>query len=100
VLADNLRNGLRGVRVGDAGGRGVDLTGREWEVLVLLRQDRTTGDIARHLVISRVTVRTHVAALVHKLGVGGRAGLLAPYSDSRDEKDQRPLMFPARLEPA
>jgi two-component system NarL family response regulator len=49
------------------------LTSREWQVLELLRQDLTTADIARRLVLSQATVRTHVAAILRKLDVPDRA---------------------------
>jgi DNA-binding NarL/FixJ family response regulator len=48
------------------------LTRREWEVLSLLRHGLTTEEIGRRLVIAPVTVRTHVAAILKKLGVSNR----------------------------
>jgi two-component system nitrate/nitrite response regulator NarL len=57
-------------------GRGADgahLTSREWEVLDCLRQGLTTAEIARHLFVSSATVRSHVAAVLHKLRVPDRA---------------------------
>jgi DNA-binding NarL/FixJ family response regulator len=53
--------------------RGVRLTPRECQVLDLLARDATTRDIAADLAISAVTVRRHVAQLLHKLGVEDRA---------------------------
>ena len=49
------------------------LTSREWEVLELLAQGRSTAEIARSLVISASAVRVHIAATVRKLRVPGRA---------------------------
>jgi DNA-binding NarL/FixJ family response regulator len=49
------------------------LTSREWEVLDLLAQGRSTAKIAEGLVISSSAVRVHVASIVRKLGVTGRA---------------------------
>ena len=49
------------------------LTSREWEVLELLAQQRSTGEIARNLVISPSAVRVHIAAIVRKLNVPDRA---------------------------
>lgn len=49
------------------------LTSREWQVLDLLRLDRTTGQIAAELVLSQATVRSHVAAILRKLRVPDRA---------------------------
>jgi DNA-binding NarL/FixJ family response regulator len=74
-LVQHLRWGGRGIVVNGLNGRPAELTNREWEVLVLLRQARTTAEIARRLVVSNGTVRTHVAALVHKLGVHDRGAL-------------------------
>lgn len=49
------------------------LTDREWEVLELLADSRSTAEIARRLRISEVTVRRHVSTVVAKLGVRDRA---------------------------
>jgi DNA-binding NarL/FixJ family response regulator len=54
---------------------GHDLTSREWEVLELLRRGLSTAEIADRLVISSVTVRTHVASLLKKLDVPDRDAL-------------------------
>lgn len=48
------------------------LTSREWQVLELLRQDLSTAEIARKLVVSQATVRSHVAAVLRKLRVPDR----------------------------
>ena len=45
------------------------LTRREREILSLLAEGRTTGDIARALSISVLTVQSHVKNLLAKLGV-------------------------------
>ena len=50
------------------------LTDREWDVLELLADGRSTAEIAGRLRISEVTVRRHVSAVVAKLGVRDRAG--------------------------
>lgn len=52
------------------------LTSREWQVLELLRQGQTTSQIARGLVLSPVTVRTHVHSILRKLRVHDRADLV------------------------
>jgi DNA-binding NarL/FixJ family response regulator len=57
------------------------LTSREWLVLVLLRQDLTTADIARRLVLSQATVRTHVAAILRKLDVPDRASAVRLFDE-------------------
>jgi DNA-binding NarL/FixJ family response regulator len=53
-----------------------DLTAREWEVVELLHEGLRTKDIAARLFISRETVRTHIASILHKLGLPDRESLL------------------------
>ena len=50
------------------------LTRRETEVLRLLAGDRTYRGIARELVVSEETVRTHVKSILHKLNQPDRHG--------------------------
>jgi DNA-binding NarL/FixJ family response regulator len=60
------------------------LTGREWEVLHLVADGRSTGEMALRLGVTQVTVRRHVSSLLHKLGVRDRAAaaaLLRPDAD-------------------
>lgn len=52
--------------------KGVKLTGREAEVLGLMSRGLTTSEMAERLFVSQVTVRTHVSALLRKLGVTDR----------------------------
>jgi two-component system nitrate/nitrite response regulator NarL len=49
-----------------------DLTNREIEVLELLAEKLTTAEIARRLFVAKVTVRTHVASILKKLGAADR----------------------------
>jgi NarL family two-component system response regulator LiaR len=49
-----------------------DLTGREREVLALIRAGQKNVDIARELQISINTVKSHVATIRRKLGVGSK----------------------------
>jgi DNA-binding NarL/FixJ family response regulator len=49
------------------------LTSREWEVLELLAQGQSTAGIAQRLVLSSSAVRVHIASIVRKLQVAGRA---------------------------
>ena len=53
------------------------LTGREREVLNLLGQHRTDREIAETLVISPLTVRTHIENLSSKLSVNGRHAIVS-----------------------
>ena len=57
------------------GEAGEKLTSREWQVVDLARQDMSTAQIARRLVVSPVTVRTHLNAAMRKLGVSNREEL-------------------------
>jgi len=93
--ADRLRRIVRAIAANEAvvprsmvlelmmelrgGGRGADtLTGRESQVLGMLRRGHSTSAIAERLSITPVTVRRHISELVHKLGVEDRAALIAP----------------------
>jgi DNA-binding NarL/FixJ family response regulator len=60
------------------------LTSREWEILDLLRQNLTTAQIARRLVVSPVTVRTHVRSILSKLRARNRAELVRRFSPRRE----------------
>ena len=60
-----IRDTLRPVRS--------DLTDREWEVLDVLSGGATNDDIARLLVLSTETVRSHLKNLYRKLGVASLA---------------------------
>jgi DNA-binding NarL/FixJ family response regulator len=55
---------------------GEPLTSREWQVLELMRDGLTTAQIADRLVISRATVRSHVAGILRKLRVPDREAAL------------------------
>jgi ATP/maltotriose-dependent transcriptional regulator MalT len=49
-----------------------ELTSREWEVLDLLCERKTADQVARDLVLSPETVRSHVKSIYRKLGVNSR----------------------------
>jgi two-component system, NarL family, response regulator LiaR len=73
-LAMQLVQHYRSAPLGGVGLRPVrsHLTDREWEVLDLLTGGATTDDIARLLVLSTETVRSHLKNLYRKLGVRSR----------------------------
>ena len=62
------------LRGGGEGSNGV--TGRESQVLGMLRRGCSTAAIAERLGIAPVTVRRHISDLVHKLGVENRGALV------------------------
>jgi len=60
------------------------LTSREWEVLELLAQGRSTAEIAERLVLSSSAVRVHIASIVRKLGVRDRAAAVELFRQRPD----------------
>ena len=74
---------LRGSEAGSDG-----LTGRESQVLGMLRRGHTTAVIAGRLEIAPVTVRRHISELVHKLGVEDRWSLMGPSGGSAPARQQ------------
>jgi two-component system, NarL family, response regulator LiaR len=115
VEVDVLPQTLRGVLDGEAGisrrlsmrlveglqsnsrGAGVmrpaksPLTPREWDVVELLAEGKTTEQIADQLVISDETVKSHVKNTLRKLGARSRAEAVAISSRLRSEADQQRL---------
>lgn len=59
------------------------LTSREWQVLELLAQRRSTAEIAGKLVLSASAVRVHIASIVRKLEVADRAAAVELFRRSR-----------------
>ena len=57
-------------------GPGADLTSREWQVLDFVRAGLSTREIAARLLISDVTVRRHISAVLKKLNVESRAAAI------------------------
>jgi DNA-binding NarL/FixJ family response regulator len=52
------------------------LTEREWDVLELMREGRTTAEIGERLSVSPVTVRRHISQILRKLRVPDRQAAL------------------------
>jgi DNA-binding NarL/FixJ family response regulator len=63
LLADSVRTPRR---------PGGDLTPREREVLALVAEGASNRQIAQQLVVSERTARTHVSAILAKLGLMSR----------------------------
>jgi DNA-binding NarL/FixJ family response regulator len=59
-------------RLVTARGHEAELTRREWDVLTLLEEGASTGEIAASLGVSAVTVRRHISGVLAKLGVTSR----------------------------
>jgi DNA-binding NarL/FixJ family response regulator len=59
-------------RVAVPDGQTARLTGREWDVLELMRKGASTAEISARLFVSPTTVRSHVSAILRKLGVPTR----------------------------
>jgi DNA-binding NarL/FixJ family response regulator len=60
-----------------------DLTPREYDVLLLVNEGLSNAEIARRLVISVATVKTHLAAVYRKLGVSSRLAAMRYVVDHR-----------------
>ena len=69
-LVDEIRRGS--VRRLTLPAGSVTLTPREWDVGELLREGRSTNEIAEALGVSPITVRRHVGLLLKKLGAKSR----------------------------
>jgi DNA-binding NarL/FixJ family response regulator len=72
-LMDEFRQRDRRDCLRHRGRPGERLTQREWDVLELLECGLPTAAIADRLYVAKVTVRSHVASIVHKLDVADRA---------------------------
>jgi len=63
-----------------ANGPPARLTGREWDVLELMRSGLPTERIASRLYISPTTVRSHISSILRKLRVESRDAAMALFS--------------------
>ncbi len=70
-LVDEFRD-RESRRVAMPEGQVARLTGREWDVLELMRKGASTADIADRLFVTPTTVRSHVSSILRKLGVPTR----------------------------
>jgi DNA-binding CsgD family transcriptional regulator len=71
-----------------------ELTRREFEVLSMLAEGETNARIARRLIVSEDTVKTHVKHILRKLGVHNRSQAVSRYFQAKDapfEGEKSPL---------
>ena len=71
-----------------------ELTRRELEVLSMLAEGETNARIARRLIVSEDTVKTHVKHILRKLGVHNRSQAVSRYFRAKDapfEEGKSPL---------
>jgi len=94
---NGVRAGFRGVGEGSSsngvsGGRvhdGADtdsargLSAREAEVMSLIADGQTNGQIAARLFLAEKTVKNHVRRIYSKLGVGSRPAAIAYWREAR-----------------
>jgi DNA-binding NarL/FixJ family response regulator len=62
---------------------GTRLTSREWEILELLAERKSTAEIAEQLTLSASAVRVHTCSIVHKLEVPDRAAVVELFRRSQ-----------------
>jgi DNA-binding NarL/FixJ family response regulator len=60
------------------------LTAREWEVIDLVKESKTTDEIADELVLSPETIRSHVKNILRKLKVRSRQEAVAAADKMRN----------------
>jgi DNA-binding CsgD family transcriptional regulator len=60
------------------------LSAREAEVLSLIADGQTNGQIAARLFLAEKTVKNHVRRIYSKLGVGSRPAAIAYWRDARE----------------
>jgi len=56
------------------------LTGRQRQILTMMAQGKTSGEIAEELKLSRRTVEAHRARMMHSTGIRNAAELMAWFS--------------------
>ena len=72
-------------------GQAARLTGREWDVLELMRTGASTAEISERLFVSPTTVRSHVSSILRKLGVPTREAAIRPLDGQAGaEQSHRP----------
>jgi DNA-binding NarL/FixJ family response regulator len=80
--------GPKAAAAADAGAAGesaaepAKLSAREAEVMSLIADGQTNGEIAAHLFLAEKTVKNHVRRIYSKLGVGSRRAAIAYWRDA------------------
>jgi DNA-binding CsgD family transcriptional regulator len=73
-----------GPRADDGAGGSHGLSAREAEVMSLIADGQTNGEIAARLFLAEKTVKNHVRRIYSKLGVGSRPAAIAYWRDARE----------------
>jgi DNA-binding NarL/FixJ family response regulator len=60
---------------------GKSLSARESEIMSLIADGHTNGEIASSLFLAEKTVKNHVRSIYSKLGVGSRSAAIAHWAD-------------------
>jgi DNA-binding NarL/FixJ family response regulator len=68
----------------DGGGGPQRLSAREVEVMSLIADGQTNGEIAARLFLAEKTVKNHVRRIYSKLGVGSRPAAIAYWRQAAD----------------
>ncbi len=71
-----------GAEVGGGAGDIRRLSAREMEVMSLIADGQTNGEIAARLFLAEKTVKNHVRRIYSKLGVGSRPAAIAYWRDA------------------
>jgi len=73
---------LNGAREPHGAGEPHGLSAREVEVMSLIADGQTNGEIAAHLFLAEKTVKNHVRRIYSKLGVGSRPAAIAYWREA------------------
>lgn len=80
-LVQEFRTRAKSRRLPMVGGKSVELTQKEWQVLDGMRDGLSTREIADQMFVGPPTVRSHVSAILKKLAVPSREAALRLLDD-------------------
>jgi DNA-binding NarL/FixJ family response regulator len=80
-LVQEFRTRAKSRRLPMVGGKSVELTQKEWQVLDGMRDGLSTREIADQMFVGPPTVRSHVSAILKKLAVPSREAALKLLDD-------------------